>query len=75
MLLEVKYVKDKENKTIRYVSIDKKCSNKEKEYFARILNQDECQIWEDEEGQYTICPNKYIIGNKIEWLDGKEYWV
>ncbi len=69
-----KVCKDKENKTIRYVSIDKKCSNKEKENFARILNQDECQIWEDEEGQYTICPNKYIIGNKIEWLDGKEYW-
>ncbi|QKX01383.1 conjugal transfer protein TrbL [Wolbachia endosymbiont of Cruorifilaria tuberocauda] len=69
-----KVCKDKENKTIRYISIDKKCNNREKEYFARILNQNECQIWKDEKDQYTICPNKYITSNKVKWLNGKEYW-
>ncbi|MCV3769494.1 MAG: type IV secretion system protein, partial [Wolbachia pipientis] len=69
-----KICKDKENKTIRYINIDKKCNNKEKEYFAHILNQNECQTWENKEDQYTICPNKYIIGNKTKWLNGKEYW-
>ncbi|QKX02072.1 TrbL/VirB6 family protein [Wolbachia endosymbiont of Dirofilaria (Dirofilaria) immitis] len=70
-----KVCKDKENETIRYISIDKKCNNKEKEYFSHILNQNECQVWKDkEDDQYTICPNKYIIGDKVEWLNGKEYW-
>ncbi|MDG7055974.1 MAG: type IV secretion system protein [Wolbachia endosymbiont of Meromenopon meropis] len=70
-----KMCKSKEdNAKIRYVKIDEKCSNKEEEYFARILNQEECQaIWQDGEYKYTMCPNKLIIGN-AEWLQGQEYW-
>ncbi|MBA8758186.1 type IV secretion system protein [Wolbachia pipientis] len=61
-----KVCKDKENDTkIRYVSIDEKCSEQEKEYFAHVLNREGCQD--------GICPNKYIIGD-AQWLNGKEYW-
>lgn len=61
-----KVCKDKEDDTkIRYVSIDEKCSEKEVEHFAHVLNQEDCQ------GE--ICPNKYEIGN-AQWLNGKEYW-
>ncbi|MGL9725735.1 MAG: type IV secretion system protein [Wolbachia sp.] len=61
-----KVCEDKEDDAkIRYVSIDEKCSEKEEEYFAHILNQENCQ------GE--VCPNKYIIGN-AKWLNGKEYW-
>jgi type IV secretion system protein VirB6 len=59
---------------IRYVRIDEKCSDEEKEYFAHVLNQNECQaIWRNEEYKYTICPNKLMIGS-AEWLPGQEYW-
>ncbi|MDM8335536.1 TrbL/VirB6 family protein [Wolbachia pipientis] len=62
-----KVCKNKENETkIRYVKIDEKCSDKEKEYFAHVLNQNECQ------GE--ICPNKYLISKDAKWLNGKEYW-
>lgn len=50
---------------VRYVKIDEKCSEKETEYFAHVLNREGCQ------GE--ICPNKYIIGD-AQWLNGKEYW-
>lgn len=61
-----KVCKDKESETkIRYVKIDEKCSEKEEEYFAHVLNREECQD--------GICPNKYIIGD-AQWLNGKEYW-
>ncbi|WCR57949.1 TrbL/VirB6 family protein [Wolbachia endosymbiont of Ctenocephalides felis wCfeJ] len=68
-----KVCKDKENEKIRYVSIDDKCSDKEKEYFAHVLNQNECQVLGDGESQYTICPNKCIVGT-VQLLHGKEYW-
>ncbi|NSM56315.1 type IV secretion system protein [Wolbachia endosymbiont of Atemnus politus] len=73
-----KVCRDKEdNAKIRYVKIDKECSEKEDEYFAHVLNQNECQKHEkgykDREGQYMICPNKYVVGN-TQWLNGKEYW-
>lgn len=61
-----KVCKDKESETkIRYVKIDEKCSEQETEYFAHVLNREECQD--------GICPNKYIVGNP-QWLNGKEYW-
>ncbi|WP_395463170.1 type IV secretion system protein [Wolbachia endosymbiont of Cantharis cryptica] len=63
-----KMCKNTEDNKERYVKIDEKCSEKEKEYFAHVLNQEECQGGID-----GICPNKYIIG-KPEWLHGKEYW-
>ncbi|MDR0288669.1 MAG: type IV secretion system protein [Rickettsiales bacterium] len=59
---------------IRYVRIDEKCSDEEKEYFAHVLNHNECQaIWQNGEYKYTICPNKLMIGS-AEWLPGQEYW-
>ncbi|MDR2609568.1 MAG: type IV secretion system protein [Rickettsiales bacterium] len=70
-----KMCKSKED--IRYVKIDEKCSDKEEEYFAHVLNREECQaIWQNGEYKYTICPNKYIVGDpkKLKWLNGKEYW-
>ncbi|MGL9717350.1 MAG: type IV secretion system protein [Wolbachia sp.] len=73
-----KMCKSKEDSTkIRYVKIDEKCSDKEEEYFAHVLNHNECQaIWQNGEYKYTICPNKYIVGDpeKLKWLNGKEYW-
>ncbi|NUY39236.1 conjugal transfer protein TrbL [Wolbachia endosymbiont of Litomosoides brasiliensis] len=69
-----KMCKDKKDDTIRYIKIDEKCREQETEYFAHVLNQNECQaIWRDGKHQYTICPNKYIVGN-LQWLSGKEYW-
>ncbi|GFY79949.1 uncharacterized protein TNIN_56011 [Trichonephila inaurata madagascariensis] len=70
-----KVCQDKEDDTkIRYVKIDEKCSEEETEHFAHVLNQNECQaIWQNGEYKYTICPNKYIVGNP-QWLNGKEYW-
>ncbi len=69
-----KVCKDKKDDTIRYIKIDEKCREQETEYFAHVLNQNECQaIWKGEKYQYTICPNKYIVGN-LQWLSGKEYW-
>ncbi|WP_341822851.1 type IV secretion system protein [Wolbachia endosymbiont (group A) of Clivina fossor] len=62
-----KVCKDKESETkIRYVKIDEKCSEKEEEYFAHVLNREGCQD--------GICPNKYIRSNEY-WLhqNGKEY--
>ncbi|WP_265015709.1 TrbL/VirB6 family protein [Wolbachia endosymbiont (group A) of Anoplius nigerrimus] len=62
-----KVCKDKESETkVRYVSIDEKCSEKEKGYFAHVLNREGCQD--------GICPNKYIRSNEY-WLhqNGKEY--
>ncbi len=54
--------------------IDENCGEGETEYFAHVLNQNECQaIWQNGEYKYTICPNKYEIGN-AQWLNGKEYW-
>lgn len=50
---------------IGYISIDEKCNEKEKEYFAHVLNQGNCQ------GE--VCPNKYILDYR-KWLNGKEYW-
>ncbi|WP_265026277.1 TrbL/VirB6 family protein [Wolbachia endosymbiont (group A) of Bibio marci] len=65
-----KVCKDKESETkIRYVKIDEKCSEQEEEYFAHVLNREECQG----SIQDGICPNKYIVGTP-EWLNGKEYW-
>ncbi|WP_374698372.1 type IV secretion system protein [Wolbachia endosymbiont (group B) of Limnophora tigrina] len=65
-----KVCKDKESETkIRYVKIDEKCSEKETEHFAHVLNREGCQG----SIQDGICPNKYIIGNP-QWLNGKEYW-
>ncbi|MDR2978658.1 MAG: type IV secretion system protein [Rickettsiales bacterium] len=73
-----KVCKSKEDSTkIRYVKIDEKCSEEETEHFAHVLNQNECQaIWQNGEYKYTICPNKYIVGDpkKLKWLNGKEYW-
>ncbi|WP_250296930.1 TrbL/VirB6 family protein [Wolbachia endosymbiont of Oedothorax gibbosus] len=61
-----KVCKDKESETkIRYVKIDEKCSEKEEEYFAHVLNREECQD--------GICPNKFMIGS-AKWLSGQEYW-
>ncbi|WP_265022592.1 TrbL/VirB6 family protein [Wolbachia endosymbiont (group B) of Ischnura elegans] len=54
-----------DNGTITYKKIDESCGEGETEYFAHVLNQENCQ------GE--ICPNKYIIGN-AKWLNGKEYW-
>ncbi|QKX03136.1 conjugal transfer protein TrbL [Wolbachia endosymbiont of Litomosoides sigmodontis] len=69
-----KMCKNKKDDTIRYIKIDEKCREQETEYFAHVLNQNECQpIWLGGKYQYTICPNKYIIGN-LQWLNGKEYW-
>ncbi|WP_250295008.1 TrbL/VirB6 family protein [Wolbachia endosymbiont of Oedothorax gibbosus] len=62
-----KVCKDKESETkIRYVKIDERCSEKEEEYFAHVLNREGCQD--------GICPNKYIRSNEY-WLhqNGKEY--
>ncbi|WP_349967567.1 type IV secretion system protein [Wolbachia endosymbiont of Armadillidium arcangelii] len=54
-----------DNGTVTYKKIDESCGEGEKEYFAHVLNQENCQ------GE--ICPNKYIIGDP-QWLNGKEYW-
>lgn len=63
-----------DNGTVTYKKIDESCGEGEKEYFAHVLNQNECQaIWQNGEYKYTICPNKLIIGN-AEWLPGQEYW-
>ncbi len=66
-----KVCKDKEDGTkIRYVKIDEKCSEKETEHFAHVLNREGCQG----SIQDGICPNKYIQSNEY-WLhqNGKEY--
>lgn len=64
-----KMCKGKGNDTkVRYVKIDEKCSEKETEHFAHVLNQEKCQGGKD-----GICPNKYIIGD-AQWLSGREYW-
>lgn len=70
-----KMCKSKEDSTkIRYIKIDEKCSDKEEEYFAHVLNREECQaIWQNGEYKYTICPNKLMIGS-AKWLPGQEYW-
>ncbi|WP_447933212.1 type IV secretion system protein [Wolbachia endosymbiont of Dactylopius coccus] len=69
-----KVCKDKESETkIRYLKIDEKCSEQETEHFAHVLNQEKCQGGKDGKYKYTICPNKYVIGNP-QWLNGKEYW-
>ncbi|UIP91265.1 type IV secretion system protein [Wolbachia pipientis] len=63
-----------DNGTVTYKKIDESCGEVEKEYFAHVLNQNECQaIWQNGEYKYTICPNKLMIGN-AEWLPGQEYW-
>lgn len=63
-----------DNGTVTYKKIDESCGEGETEYFAHVLNQNECQaIWENGEYKYTICPNKLMIGN-AEWLPGQEYW-
>ncbi|UIP93308.1 type IV secretion system protein [Wolbachia endosymbiont of Anopheles demeilloni] len=63
-----------DNGTVTYKKIDESCGEGEKEYFAHVLNQNECQaIWQNGEYRYTICPNKLMIGN-AEWLPGQEYW-
>ncbi|MFP3022663.1 MAG: type IV secretion system protein [Wolbachia sp.] len=63
-----------DNGTVTYKKIDESCGEGEKEYFAHVLNQNECQaIWQNGEYKYTICPNKLMIGN-AEWLPGQEYW-
>ncbi|WP_264376574.1 MULTISPECIES: TrbL/VirB6 family protein [unclassified Wolbachia] len=54
-----------DNGTVTYKKIDESCGEGETEYFAHVLNQENCQ------GE--ICPNKYIIGD-AKWLNGKEYW-
>ncbi|NUX00926.1 conjugal transfer protein TrbL [Wolbachia endosymbiont of Madathamugadia hiepei] len=60
--------------TVTYKKIDESCGEGETEYFAHVLNQNECQaIWQNGEYKYTICPNKLMIGN-AEWLPGQEYW-
>ncbi|MFV0948942.1 TrbL/VirB6 family protein [Wolbachia endosymbiont of Nasonia giraulti] len=62
------------NGMVTYKKIDENCGEGETEYFAHVLNQNECQaIWQNGEYKYTICPNKYEIGN-AQWLNGKEYW-
>ncbi|MGL9757557.1 MAG: type IV secretion system protein [Wolbachia sp.] len=63
-----------DNGTVTYKKIDESCGEGETEYFAHVLNQNECQaIWQNGEYKYTICPNKLMIGN-AEWLPGQEYW-
>ncbi|WP_341818547.1 type IV secretion system protein [Wolbachia endosymbiont (group B) of Ennomos erosarius] len=63
-----------DNGTVTYKKIDENCGEGEEEYFAHVLNQKKCQaIWQDGKYKYTICPNKYEIGD-AQWLNGKEYW-
>ncbi|MDG7052382.1 MAG: type IV secretion system protein [Wolbachia endosymbiont of Alcedoecus sp.] len=63
-----------DNGTVTYKKIDESCGEGETEYFAHVLNHNECQaIWQNGEYKYTICPNKLMIGN-AEWLPGQEYW-
>lgn len=64
-VVENKVCRNNESGDERYIKFAEKCSEKETEYFAKILNKAEC----DEDG----CPNKYIVGN-TEWLNGREYW-
>ncbi|MEY2392682.1 TrbL/VirB6 family protein [Wolbachia endosymbiont of Tettigetta isshikii] len=65
-----------DNGTVTYKKIDEICGEGETEYFAHVLNHNECQaIWQNGEYKYTICPNKYIVGDpeKLKWLNGKGY--
>lgn len=63
-----------DNGTVTYKKIDESCGEGETEYFAHVLNHNECQaIWQNGEYKYTICPNKLMIGS-AEWLHGQEYW-
>ncbi|MDD9331508.1 MAG: type IV secretion system protein [Wolbachia sp.] len=66
-VVEKKVCKKNEDGKERFVNIDNKCSEGEKEHFnfAKVLNQKECQG--------DVCPNKYILGN-AKWLNGKEHW-
>ncbi|MGL9732476.1 MAG: type IV secretion system protein [Wolbachia sp.] len=63
-----------DNSTVTYKKIDESCDKGETEYFAHVLNREECQaIWQNGEYKYTICPNKLMIGS-AKWLPGQEYW-
>ncbi|WP_246168468.1 TrbL/VirB6 family protein [Wolbachia endosymbiont of Ctenocephalides felis wCfeT] len=64
-VVEKKMCENDETNEKRYITTDEKCGEHETEYFAKTLNQEECQG--------DICPNRYTIGN-AEWLNGKEYW-
>ncbi|MGL9681917.1 MAG: type IV secretion system protein [Wolbachia sp.] len=63
-----------DNGTFIYKKIDESCGEGEMEYFAHVLNREECQaIFQNGEYKYTICPNKLMIGS-AKWLAGQEYW-
>ena len=57
-----------DKKEERFVSIDDHCNEKEKEYFAKILNKDGCE----DHSSLKVCPNKYVPNNE-KWLNGAEY--
>lgn len=64
-IIENKICKNNGNGDKRPVNIDETCSEEETAYFAKILNQQDCDSQK--------CPNKYILTGG-SWLNGKEYW-
>lgn len=64
-IIENKICKNNGNGDERPIKIDETCSEEETAYFARVLNQEDCDS--------QRCPNKYVL-NGGRWLNGKEYW-
>ena len=61
-----KICKNKDDESERNIDFDKTCSEKEIAYFAKVLNQENC---DDKK-----CPNKYVPQSGSKSLKGREYW-
>lgn len=64
-IIENKICRNNDNGNERPINIDENCIEEETAYFARILNQADCDS--------QRCPNKYVLSGG-RWLNGKEYW-